>query len=172
MDLLKPGRLSVATIVFQPLQALVTRWSYLRGLTTGDSFVEFKIPSENLANVQKRLSMTKSNFEKVAASRIVSLEFLGTALKISEDSSIWGQLYLKVAAHELFSCVLRTVQLFSFVYITTPKIFRIILSSLFVSLETVLLAILSWKLWDFRKLLTNRSSRFRALSRDHKKIFF
>ena len=74
----------------------------------------------------KRLSMSKSNFEKVDASRTVSWEFL----VISEDSSIWGQLYLEVAAYEFLSCVLWTIWLFSFAYIATPKIFRIILSAL------------------------------------------
>ena len=66
----------------------------------------------------------------------------------------WGLLYLKVTAHELFFCVLRTMQLFSFVYIPTSKITRINLSALYLSLETVLLALVSWKLCDFRKLLT------------------
>ena len=70
----------------------------------------------------KRLSMSKSNFEKADASRTVSREIL----VISEDSSVWGQLYLEVAAHEFFSCVLWTMRLFSFVYIATPKIFIIL----------------------------------------------
>ena len=83
--------------------------------------------------------MTKSNFEKVGASWIVSCEFS----VISEDSSISGHLYLKVAVHKLFSCVQRPIGLFSFVYIATLKIFRIILSAIFVSLETVLLAFVS-----------------------------
>ena len=48
----------------------------------------------------KRLSMTKSNHEKVATSSIVSWDFL----VIFENSSIWRQLHLKVAAHEVF-CV-------------------------------------------------------------------
>ena len=60
--------------------------------------------------------------------------------------NVWGQLYLKVAVDEVFSCVLRTMHLISFVYIATPKIFRIILSFLFVSQEVVLLAFISWKL--------------------------
>ena len=55
-----------------------------------------------------------------------------------------AQLYLKVAAYELFSCVLRIMRLFSFVYIATLKIFRIILFALFVSLETVLLALVTF----------------------------
>ena len=42
--------------VFGPLQALVTMWSYLGGLTTGGSFAEVKSPSENLANLQKDCS--------------------------------------------------------------------------------------------------------------------
>ena len=50
-----------------------------------------------------------------------------------------------MTAHKLFSCVLRTMRLFSFVYIATPKIFRIILSALFISLEIVLLALSSVK---------------------------
>ena len=48
-----------------------------------------------------------------------------------------------MTADELFSCVLRAMPLFSFTYIATPKIFKIILSALFVSLETVLLALVS-----------------------------
>ena len=40
--------------------------------------------------------------------------------------------------------------LFSFVYVRTPKIFRIILSALFVSLKTLLLALASWKMWGIR----------------------
>ena len=94
--------------------------------------------------------MTKTKFKKVAVSWIISWEFW----VISEDSSIWRQLYLKMAVDELFSCVLRTMQLISFVYNATPKIFRIILSPLFVSQEIVMLAFVSWKRWDFRKLLT------------------
>ena len=62
-----------------------------------------------------------------------------------------------MAAHELFSCVLRAIRLFSFVYIATPEIFRIILIATFVSLETVLLALVSWKLRNFRKILTRES---------------
>ena len=42
--------------------------------------------------------MTKNNSEKVAASCIVYWKFS----VIFEDSSIRGQLYLEVAAHELF----------------------------------------------------------------------
>ena len=67
--------------------------------------------------------MTKNNFKKVAALRIVSWELLVT----SEDS--------KVAFEQLFSCVLRIMRLISFVYIATSKIFRIILSTLFISQE-------------------------------------
>ena len=44
--------------------------------------------------------MTKNNFEKVAASWIVFWEFS----VISKDSSICGQLFLKVASLELFLC--------------------------------------------------------------------
>ena len=94
----------------------------------------------------KRLPMT---FEKVYLSWIVSWEFW----VISEESSIQWRLCLKVAAQEFFSCVLRTMRHFTFAYIATPKILRIILSTLFVSPETALLALISWKLWDFRKLL-------------------
>ena len=97
----------------------------------------------------KRASMTKNNFQEDAAPWIVSREFS----VISEDSSIWGRPYLKVAAHELFSSVQRTIELFSFVYIATPKIFRIIWSAIFASLETVLPALAYWKLRDFRKIL-------------------
>ena len=53
------------------------------------------------------------------------------------------QLYLKVAVDKLFPCVLRTMQLISFVYISAPQIFRVILSPLFVSQEVVLLAFIS-----------------------------
>ena len=54
-----------------------------------------------------------------------------------------GQLYLKVAVDELFSCVLKTMRLTSFVYIVTPKVFRIISSPLFVLQEIGLLAFVS-----------------------------
>ena len=54
-----------------------------------------------------------------------------------------GQLYLKKDVDELFSSVLRTVRLLSFVYIRIQKIFRIILSPLFVSQEIGLLAFVS-----------------------------
>ena len=52
------GDLSVGKLIFGPLQALVTRWSSLGDggggyLIIGDSFAEFKSPSENFANVQK-----------------------------------------------------------------------------------------------------------------------
>ena len=47
-----------------------------------------------------------------------------------------------MAAHELFSCVLRIMRLISFVYIATPKIFKIILSALFGSQKIVLLALI------------------------------
>ena len=79
----------------------------------------------------KVLFKTKSNFKKVAASRIVSWRIF---------YNLQEELCLKVAVDELFSCVLRTMRLISFEYIATPKIFKIILSPLFVSQEVVLLA--------------------------------
>ena len=79
--------------------------------------------------------MTKANFKKVAASLIVSY------LKIF--GNLRGQLYLKVAVDELFSCVLRTMRLISFFYIATPKTFRRIFPPLFASQEIVLLAFVS-----------------------------
>ena len=75
MDSLEPRVYLWGATVFGPLQALVTMWSYLGGLTTGGSFAEVKSPSENLANLLKRLSMTKTNFKKVTGSRIISWEF-------------------------------------------------------------------------------------------------
>ena len=79
--------------------------------------------------------MTNANFKKVAASRIVSLKFS----VISKDSYT-----LVLPVDKLFSCVLRTMQLITFVYIATLKIIlRIILSHLFVSQEVVLLAFVS-----------------------------
>ena len=96
-------------------------------------FAELKSQSENLANIEKDCPFQKPILKKVAASRIVSWEFSVT----SEDS--------KVAVDELFSCVLRTMRLLSFVFIATPKIFRIILFPLFISQEILLLAFVSWK---------------------------
>ena len=75
-----------------------------------------------------------TNFKRLAASRIVSWEFL----VISKDSYT-----LKLLLMSFFSCVLRTVRLIIFVYIAAPKIFRIILSPLFASQEVVLLAFIS-----------------------------
>ena len=60
--------------------------------------------------------MTKADFKKVAASRIVSWKFS----VISEDSYT-----LALPVNKLFSCVLRTIQLIIFAYIATSKIFRI-----------------------------------------------
>ena len=70
--------------------------------------------------------------------------------------NLWGQLYLRAVVPQS-GCsrafFLRTRDHATF-YIATPKTFRIISSTLFVPLETVLLALIFWKLWDFRKLLT------------------
>ena len=66
--------------------------------------------------------MTKANFKKVATSRIVSWKFS----VISEDSYT-----LALPVDKLFSCVLRAMQLITFAYIATPKIFRFILSHLY-----------------------------------------
>ena len=81
----------------------------------------------------KRLSMTKS--KKFWKSCCIVGSFLGIF------GNLRGQLYLRVAAHELFS------------YIITPKIFRNNLSVLFVSLETVacscfLKIVRIWKTFD------------------------
>ena len=73
--------------------------------------------------------MTNSNFERVAASCIVSWEFS----VISRDNSIWEQSQHKVTAHELFSCVLITTRL-----IKNYLIFLLIWH------EIVLLAVMSW----------------------------
>ena len=59
-----------------------------------------------------------------------------------------GQLYLSRAITQSgclqdFSCVLRTMPILIFAYITTPTIFRFILSAVFVSLETMLVALVS-----------------------------
>lgn len=68
---------------------------------------------------------SRSIIKKVAVSSIIPSKFL----VIPMDSSIWGQLYIKVTAHELFpSFSLRTMRLISFVYIATSKLFRITLS--------------------------------------------
>ena len=75
MDLIEPevylwGQLSLTT----------SSVNYKVGsLATGGSLAEVKHPSENCS---KRLFMTKSNFEKVAARRVVSWEFS----VISKDS--------------------------------------------------------------------------------------
>ena len=78
--------------------------------------------------------MINANFKKVAALRIVSWKFS----VISKDSYT-----LTLPVDKLFSCVLRTMQLITLVYIATLKILRIILSHLFVSQEVVLLAFVS-----------------------------
>ena len=61
--------------------------------------------------------MTEANF-KIAASWIVSWEFS----VISKDSYITKRMLTN------FFCVRRTIRLISFIYIATPKIFRITLS--------------------------------------------
>ena len=82
------------------------------------------------------------------------LQLLGSLESLIFHLFLVSQVILKVAADEHFACILKRMRLISFVYIAIPKIFRIILSPLFVSQEIVLLALFSWKLWDFRKLLT------------------
>ena len=77
--------------------------------------------------------MTKTNSKKLLHRKY----FLGIF------GNLRGQLYLKAAVDELFSCVLRTMRLISFLYIATPKLFRIILSPLSVSQEVLLLAFIS-----------------------------
>ena len=77
---------------------------------------------------------------------------LGSCPKIS----CWKLYSLKISGN----VAVRTMRLVIFVYIAAPKIFRIILSVLFVSQETALLALVSWKLWDFRKLLTKSMRTF------------
>ena len=52
------------TTIFGPLQALVTRWSYLGALTKGGFFAEFKTTSEILANVQRVCPRLKAIFKK------------------------------------------------------------------------------------------------------------
>ena len=54
--------------------------------------------------------MTKANFK---LSCCVTNSFLGIL------GDLRGQLYIKVATDKLFSCVLRTMRLISFVYIAT-----------------------------------------------------
>ena len=83
--------------------------------------------------------MTKSNFEKTTASWIVSWEFL----VISEDSSIWGQLYLemKLLLMSFFLVYEGLCDFLVLFYIATPKIFRIMLPALYISLETGLVAL-------------------------------
>lgn len=54
MGLLGPGvYLWGHRFIFGSLEALITSWSYLGGLTAGSSFAELKSSSENLADVQK-----------------------------------------------------------------------------------------------------------------------
>lgn len=61
---------------------------------------------------------------------VVSWNFL----VISKGSFIEEYLNVKVAAHELFSCLLKTMWFISLSYtITTPKIFRINLSVLYLT---------------------------------------
>ena len=57
--------LSVGTLIFGPLQALLTRWSYLGSLTTMGSFGELKSPSENSVNVQKDCSLLRAILKKL-----------------------------------------------------------------------------------------------------------
>ena len=84
---------------------LVIRWPYLGG---GNLFVEFKSHSENLANIKKDCLRLKSILKKFA-SRIVSWEFL----VMSENS--YNSKWLLTS----FFCMLRTMQLISFVYIAS-----------------------------------------------------
>ena len=78
--------------------------------------------------------MTKSNFEKVAASWMVSWEFL----VIFEDSSITQK-----CCSRAFLCAKGHATFYFCLHCSTEDIIRIILSALFVSLETVLLALVS-----------------------------
>ena len=80
---------------------------------------------------------------------------LGSCPKIS----CWKWYSLKISGN----VAVRTMRLVIFVYIAAPKIFRIILSALFISQEAALLALVSWKLWDFRKLLTKSMRTFEGL---------
>ena len=63
--LIRAEGLSVGTLIFGPLQALLTRWSYLGSLTTMGSFGELKSPSENLVNVQKDCSWLRAILKKL-----------------------------------------------------------------------------------------------------------
>ena len=65
MGLLEPDVYLWWTLIFGSLQVLVTKWSQLGGLTTWDSFAEFKSP-KNLANVQK-------DFEKAILKKLLRL---------------------------------------------------------------------------------------------------
>ena len=118
----------MGTNIFGPLQALATKRFYF-----GDLSLNCRIQNSfwKFGKCSKRLSVTKSN--------------------------IRGQLYLRVVVTQS-GCsrafLLWTKDLVTF-YFATPKIFIMILSALFVPLETVQYALLFfWKLWDFRKLLT------------------
>ena len=62
-----------------------------------------------------------------------------TVLGIS--SNLREQLYLRIAIPQSGCSRGMTIGLFSFVYIATPNLFR--LSALFVSLETILVALVS-----------------------------
>ena len=67
MGLLEPDVYLWWTLIFgSRRQVLVTKWSQLGGLTTWDSFAEFKSPSKNLANVQK-------DFEKAILKKLLGL---------------------------------------------------------------------------------------------------
>ena len=88
-----------------PLHALFVRWSYRgRGYLRNFTVVVLNSP-ENLAIVQIGCPW-ESSFYKFAVSYIVSRDFY----IIFADSPIWVQLYFKVDVHELFYCVLRTMQ--------------------------------------------------------------
>ena len=65
MGLLEPDVYLWWTLIFGSRQVLVTKWSQLGGLTTWDSFAEFKSP-KNLANVQK-------DFEKAILKKLLRL---------------------------------------------------------------------------------------------------
>ena len=109
MDLLETG-IYLRGQLFEPLQALVTRWSYLGSLTTGGLFAEFKSSFWRFGKCWKRLSMAKTIFEKVAASRLISWEFPVIFENYTSNWLLTRAFYM-----------LKTKQLFSFVYIATRR---------------------------------------------------
>ena len=137
----------MGTIIFGPLQAIVTRCFYLGGLNYRGLICKIQKSFWKYGKCSKRLSVTKSNFENIAAFRIVCWEFS----VISEVNSIWERLYLKVAAHELFSCELGIMRLSTLQHQRHLELSHLPYLSHW---KLCFLLLFFRKQWDFRKLLT------------------